>query len=482
MTIRRKNSERMEQCQISIDRNEMRIGLLAVACGLFMPFVLNVETFGIYRELGRAIRTSDGIFLMWVAVKLVLLNALRGIPHYVGAFFLGESLRIRWKKRILWAANAVFIFTLLILIYYLIGVIHEIHYDFGIPAVMASLFEIFFNVLGYQHIAQKKKALLISLVLTAFQFLDIMPMVSVLPVGRGEISVDIKLAAVVMDSEFGLNGVALIGMLLFLSFGMVVLFQLRDENNLRELAVLREQNEHIRTLAQINEMQNRTYQEMRFLVHDLKSPLTSVQTLTGIIKMECQIEGRERDIAYLTRIENAVEQMSRMISEIIYEDQRSPMAVNELLDAALAQSSISDYAAFLQIENTAGDAKVCANRILFSRAIVNLLQNSGKAVAQKKDPKIYLRVYKDRTAAGNSVVFSVKDNGRGIEQTSQQKIWLPGFSESDSSGLGLPFVRSVVEKMEGTISVSSTVGEGTEVLLRIPEEKNDGENRNNTVD
>ena len=32
--------------------------------------------------------------------------------------------------------------------------------------------------------------------------------------------------------------------------------------------------------------ENRTYREMKYLVHDLKSPLTSTQTLVGILKMQ----------------------------------------------------------------------------------------------------------------------------------------------------------------------------------------------------
>ena len=77
---------------------------------------------------------------------------------------------------------------------------------------------------------------------------------------------------------------------------VLLFFQLRVENNLRQLNILREQNLAIRTEARMNEMKNRTYREMQYLVHDLKSPLASAQTLVGVIKMECEAEGRTQDV------------------------------------------------------------------------------------------------------------------------------------------------------------------------------------------
>ena len=67
--------------------------------------------------------------------------------------------------------------------------------------------------------------------------------------------------------------------------------------------------------------------------------------------------------------------------------------------------------------------------------------------------------------------FTVEDNGKGIPQSQQQAVWNKGYSTSQSSGLGLPFVRSVVERVGGTIQMKSTVDQGTTITLVIPEEE-----------
>lgn len=452
-----------------VERRELAIGLGLVFLSFLMPLLFTVKNFQVLHSLSRALLEGEKADLMVAALQLVALNSTRGIPHYVGAYFIGESVQFRWGERNLWPLNSLLIVMILQATYRIIERVHHIHYDFGLPAILVCTFVVVFRRLDYQYIALRKKALAIALVLTSFQFLDIMPALRGLPVGRGETSWDIKLAANVMGGEMVLNGLALAGAAIFLLFGLLIFFQLRDENTLRELSTLREQNQTIRMEAKLNEMENRTYQEMQYLVHDLKSPLTVVQALVGVIKMECEQEERTRDVDYLSRIEGAVEQMSEMISDILYENQRTLMSTHALLGIALAQSSVSGYALFIRVDNQAPEALVSANRILFPRALVNLLQNSAQAVPPDREPEIWLRVTREEDRRGRKVVFTVEDNGTGIREEDQRAVWGKGVSGRNSSGLGLAFVNGVVEKMEGEIRVSSAPGKGTSISLVIPE-------------
>ncbi|MCI8869690.1 MAG: HAMP domain-containing histidine kinase [Lawsonibacter sp.] len=457
----------------SVDTRELSIGAGLVLFSFLMPLMFNVDNFFVLRSLSRALRLGEKTDLMVAAVQLVALNSIRGIPHYVGAYFIGESVEFRiegrGEGRSAWLINSLLIILTLQVTYWGIGEVHRIHYDFGLPAFLVCSFVLLFRRLDYQYIALYKKALLIVLFLTSFQFLDVMPALVGLPVGRGETSWDIKMASAVLEGEMVLNAVALVGAALFLLFGLLIFSQLKDENTLRELSFLREQNQAIRTQAQLNEMKNRTYQEMQYLVHDLKSPLTAVQTLVGVIKMECEMEQRAQDVEYLTRIEGAVEQMSGMISDILYEDQRTLVSTQSLLGVALAQSSVSGYALYIHVDNRVPEALVSANRILFPRALVNLMQNSAQAIPEGREPAIWLKVDREQTPEGSAVVFTVSDNGTGIREEDRQEIWGRGVSGRRSSGLGLAFVGSVVEKMGGEIRVCSKAGKGAAISIVVPE-------------
>jgi len=429
--------------------------------------VFNVHNFSVLKSIMRALYQTEKLDIIAASVQLIALNSLRGIPHYVGTYFVGESLSFRWKEHRAWPVNSLIILVILLLTYWGIGALHGIRYDFGLPAVLVCFFVLFFRKLHYRYISLPKKASMIVLVLTACQFLDIMPAMSGFPVGRGETSMDIKTASLILETDAALNTVGTAGMLLFLAFALVVFFHLREENSLKELNFLREQNHAILMQSQLNEMKNRTHQEMQYLVHDLKSPLTAVQTLVGVLKMESEKDLRERDVEYLDYIENTVERMSEMISEILYQDQQAPHTTQELVGIALAQSSVNDYADYIRVDNQVPEALINANRFLFPRVLINLIENSARAMEGQNQPEILLRVDRCRK---KGIVFTVQDNGTGIDAQRLETIWNRGISGRQSSGLGLPFVHNVVDRMNGKIRIKSKVGQGTSIRLILPEE------------
>ena len=461
--------ERFPLKMAELNWNKLMIGSGLVVFSFFMPLLVNVHTFEIWSALERALKERELTRLMAVALQLVAMNAIRTIPHYVGSFFIAESITFRWKGKTTWWINALFIIIILRLTYRGVELIHDIRYDFGIPAILVSCMVVIFGKMDYQYIGSVKKTLQIILFLIAFQFLDIMPALHNLPVGRGEISTDVKMAAAVMNGETLLDAMGLLCFMLFLAFGILIFYQLKEENRLRELDSLREQNQTIRVQNELNEIKNRTYQEMQYLVHDLKSPLTSVQTLVGVIKMESEEEGAAERLEYLDRIERGLERMNEMISSILYEDRSCEVTTEKVLDTALAQISITDYATSVQAENEVPEAKIYVNRILFPRALVNLAQNYARAIPGGRTGHILLRVSRVHSGGTDWIVFTVSDNGYGISRENQRRIWEHGVSNSRSSGLGLAFVRKVVDNAQGHIRVDSTQGEGTSISIFLRE-------------
>ncbi|MBQ2995696.1 MAG: hypothetical protein IJE22_00480 [Oscillibacter sp.] len=452
---------------VSVEKRELYLGISLIGLSFLMPLFFNVHNFQVRQSIVYALQRMEQIALIGAAARLVALNSLRGVPHYVGAYFVGESLSFSWRGRRAWPLSAAIIPVILLMTYRGIEILHGIRYDFGIPAVLVCFFVLLFRKAHYRYISLWKKASMIGLVLIAFQFLDIMPLVDAFPIGRGETSKDLKLAAAILSADSVLNAVGLVGIVLFLAFALLIFSLLREENSLKELAFLREQNQAILMQSQLSEMKSRTYQELQYLVHDLKSPLTTVQTLVGVLKMESEAEQRRQDVEYLDYVENAVERMSEMISEMLYYDQNNIYTTQTLVDAALAQCSVKEYANYLRVDNRIPDVLVSANRLMFTRSLINLMENSAQAMTHQKDPEILLRV--DRNEKGG-VVFAVEDNGDGIDAEELDQIWNHGTSGRHSSGLGLAFVQTALQRMNGEICFRSKVGEGTCICLILPEE------------
>jgi signal transduction histidine kinase len=103
----------------------------------------------------------------------------------------------------------------------------------------------------------------------------------------------------------------------------------------------------------------------------------------------------------------------------------------------------------------------------FNQVLTNLVENAVDAVPTDGTGVVEIRGRND----GPLLVLSIKDNGVGIAQDDLPKIFTAFYTTKEvgrGMGLGLTIVRRVVTALGGTIDVSSRVGAGTEVSVRIP--------------
>ncbi len=101
----------------------------------------------------------------------------------------------------------------------------------------------------------------------------------------------------------------------------------------------------------------------------------------------------------------------------------------------------------------------------FNQVIMNLLSNAIDAIEGQGTITVATR------REGDDVVFSVADTGKGIPPDVLSHIFEPFFTTKQigkGMGLGLSITYGIVEKHGGRIDVSSEVGKGTTIVVRIP--------------
>lgn len=135
--------------------------------------------------------------------------------------------------------------------------------------------------------------------------------------------------------------------------------------------------------------------------------------------------------------------------------------------------SVSEYARLKNIElifDTETEEKIIAfDPEKFERIILNLLSNAIKFT--NNGGKIYVNIYEDC----EYVFISIRDTGCGIPKDMLEKIF-DAFTQVDTtlrrnaegSGIGLSLVKSLVEMHGGEITVKSTLGLGSEFIIKIP--------------
>lgn len=452
-----------QQTGVVVDNKLLYTGVGLILLGLLMPSVVTVYSVNLYGTLATAIREDQEVYILLAALKLVGLNAVRAYPHYLGVFFLVESLSSMQTRRRLAISIIAVCFTIPG-VYTVIDIIYSIHYDFGIPAVSMIVMLIIIAKVDFSFVNLAKKTLMVAVLITSLQFLDMMPLLWRFPFGRGESSHDIKVAARFLNAEGFLQAMSTIFFAVLFFMAILLLMLIIDENNIRKISEQKELNEHMLMETRMRILENRTYMELRHLVHDLNSPLTSMQALVGVVKMSCEQKGNTIEAEHLGKIEDSIDRMSSMISEILHEETRTVVTVQELLSGLLAQISAAEYMDLIQVDDRAPQVKIKVNKIRFSRMLVNLIENAAYAV-KRPGGKIQVEVSAVEKEEGPCVQFVVRDNGQGIPVDWMEEVWTEGFSSHGSHGLGLKFVRQVVTQCGGSVRLESQENEGTTALI-----------------
>ena len=219
---------------------------------------------------------------------------------------------------------------------------------------------------------------------------------------------------------------------------------------------------------------------MKMIVHDLKSPLTSVLATLELLgdgvfgklsddqkRAVGEAEGKSEDL--LALIEDILE-VAR-IEEAAVKLNPEPIA-----PAALISELMHEWRHRFQQERTTVSVRVeddtpvfFADKGLLKRVFSNLIQNAVTHSSQSVDLAITARL------AGDSVLFTFADNGPGIPREYHEVIFRKFGQVSSgitprvrSSGLGLTFCKLVVDLHGGMIWVRSREGEGSAFHVQLP--------------
>lgn len=210
------------------------------------------------------------------------------------------------------------------------------------------------------------------------------------------------------------------------------------------------------------------------VTHELKSPLASLQLIIDEAAESQPLSPEHRNFAIreLNRMSLLVEKIisfGKMTREQI-EMNKTLADVGSVAREVLEVQSvmIKRLKGSVNIE-VQGNAEVYADKALLTNVLITLLDNALKY--NNTSPKVHITV----TGSGREVVVSIADNGIGIASAFHQKIFEPFFRVPEKDrhnvkghGLGLSFVKQVMEMHSGKVSVESGLGKGACFTITLP--------------
>lgn len=210
--------------------------------------------------------------------------------------------------------------------------------------------------------------------------------------------------------------------------------------------------------------------------HELKTPLASIKALIDSLS----IGNNSIDIykEYLNDIKNESERMEALVNYLMTSIKLEDISldlklydIGEIIDDTI--KFITPYAIKNNIEIKSDTIKgiiVKLDKDKFKEVLLNIIENSIKYRDPSKSNS-YVSINMIRVK--DKLLVTIKDNGLGIEKKDLSNIFNQGFRVLDhkkieGQGIGLTMVKNIINKHNWHIDVESSLGIGTEFIIRIP--------------
>ena len=248
-------------------------------------------------------------------------------------------------------------------------------------------------------------------------------------------------------------------------------FKNEDELPDGVIAVIQDITEHVK----LDNMQKELVADVS---HELKTPITSIMGYADTL-LEGGYDG-ETQIKFLNVISSESRRMARLVTDLLtlsrYDSnkkktQKEAFDLGELVKRCQEKLAIEIKKKGHKVNCfvTADVPLVYADKDDIERVVLNILTNSIKYTPDNGEIKIYVGfVY-------NDAYIKVFDNGIGIPEDDLSRIFERFYRvdkartrEMGGTGLGLSIAKEILDKNGGSIDIKSKVGEGTEVVIRIP--------------
>lgn len=229
------------------------------------------------------------------------------------------------------------------------------------------------------------------------------------------------------------------------------------------------------------------YSEMRNdfinnMTHEFKTPISSISLAAQMLKddtitksptMLSHLSGVIVDETKRLRFQvEKVLQMSMFDHNKVTFKKRE-IELNELVDGVINTFNLKVEASGGKIESSlvASSSNVYVDEMHLTNVVFNLMDNAVKYKKEDEDIHLSVRTWNDAT----HVYLSIADNGIGIKKENLKKIFEKFYRVHTGNrhdvkgfGLGLAYVKQIVDLHKGTIHAESELGKGTKFIIKLP--------------
>jgi two-component system sensor histidine kinase HydH len=206
------------------------------------------------------------------------------------------------------------------------------------------------------------------------------------------------------------------------------------------------------------------------VAHEVKNPLAGLRLYS--MHLRGKVEGKlaPNETALIDKIIDGISQLTDVVDRVLNFARPTTLAprradLNQIIAKVvpMLEPQLNAKKIDLELQMSESGAYCKFDESAMRSVAMNLMLNSIQAMSQGG------RLVISTAARDGEVELAVKDSGCGMTAEQMESIFEPFYTtKSQGLGLGMSFVAKVVEGHGGSVAVSSTAGEGTDIRITLP--------------
>ncbi len=220
------------------------------------------------------------------------------------------------------------------------------------------------------------------------------------------------------------------------------------------------------------------------MTHELKTPISTISLACEALSDKSLAESTETRHRFINMISEENKRLGTLVENVLQSAvlergdlklKKEELNIHKIINKAVQNINIQvqQRNGYIDVQTNAKNTMVFGDKIHISNVIFNLLDNANKYSSET--PRIKVKT----SDVVGGILIVVKDEGVGIAKEHQNKVFeklyrVPTGDRHDVKGfgLGLSYVKSIIETHEGKISLESALGKGSTFTIYLPTIKN----------
>jgi two-component system phosphate regulon sensor histidine kinase PhoR len=216
------------------------------------------------------------------------------------------------------------------------------------------------------------------------------------------------------------------------------------------------------------------------MTHEFKTPIATINLALDAIKNPKTFNDEDKVKRYLQMIKDENKRMHAQVENVLriskleknqLDIRKDRVDIHDVIDDAVLHVSliVEDRGGYINQHLEAERSEVLANDVHFTNVIVNILDNAIKYSPEAPKIDVYTEIVK------NSIIIKVSDQGAGMSKAVVKRIFEKFYREHTGNihnvkghGLGLAYVKKIVDDHQGEIYVESEKDKGSTFYIKLP--------------